>query len=1087
MRTPSSAIVSPLTAPCRRLASVWCVLFMSALLLTGFQVRGVAAPSGDGIVPGRLVIKFENDAGLLHRSHKDAAVMGFAPEAVLNRLPRSGNGQASGTSQDAATLRSRAMDMVRLELQAFGGSELLLAMPESSHRRLQDEMQARDRSQHGDVRNRSVGGASVNGRTGGTTADERSGLGSSLPDDLTRTYFVTIDPGVDPVMVARKLSRIPGVAYAEPRVVHEIALETGQELVFLPQRMSAPIPSQSVNELATAAIPPNDPRFGDPGQNYFNYLRIPQAWEVTTSSSDIVIAIVDSGVDYTHPDLAPNLWRNPEPGRARELFPTIFATVENDTIGWNFWDSGPIFNPVQNADPRGTAQSHGTHVAGIAAAATNNGIGIAAAGYHSQFMAVRAGGTSEEPRSIGFGYEGILYAAVNGAHIINASFGSTFNSQFGRDVVDFVTSMGSLVVAAAGNTRQFDLFFPASYDNALAVASIELNTGQRSNFTTFNYGIDVSVTGRSILGTVFNESYTLNTGTSMAAPIVAGVAALLRHAHPDWSAQRLHGQLRSTANPVIYTANPDVPNQLGIGLLDAGRALTEPMPSVRLAAASFESAGGGRLLLNEEGFIRLTVANNGVGMNALTYTVETVSGDGIPGTTGGALGQVATGDTLSFDIPLLLPATIDPRENPAFLIHLEDAGTGYRDYLYVEYQNLFVDTHDANFVRMSFSSNGGIGYGVGGDERTGVGFVPIIQEEGSLIQLPNVLYESGLMIKYSVEGDTFFVDNVREKDVAPLNFRPLEPFLLGQDDTGTAQLGRALFDASFNETAPELSVTMHTFAMQQPGPDQGILVYFTLQNIDPLQRTYTDLFVGTYTDWDVGNFARNNVRFSASDSVLFAYNVDQQNLFVATAHLNNVASALAIDNAWTGPVDSLNFGVYYGGGTDVGFAEEYKRWSMVAGTEMTSRDTTDISLVTASGPFTLAPLEKVTVGFAYLFGRDKDDLLSQVTLARGQHPFPTDVQPGQPEFIPERIALVGNFPNPFNPSTRILVDLDRPADVTLEVYDMLGRRVATLFEGELDRRQHEFVFDGSRLSSGIYLVVMQAAGERQTLKMTMIK
>jgi hypothetical protein len=68
-----------------------------------------------------------------------------------------------------------------------------------------------------------------------------------------------------------------------------------------------------------------------------------------------------------------------------------------------------------------------------------------------------------------------------------------------------------------------------------------------------------------------------------------------------------------------------------------------------------------------------------------------------------------------------------------------------------------------------------------------------------------------------------------------------------------------------------------------------------------------------------------------------------------------------------------------------------------------------------------------------------------------------------------------------------LVDLDRTADITLEVYDMLGRRVATLFEGELNRRQHEFVFDGSRLSSGIYLVVLQAAGERQTLKMMMIK
>ena len=910
-----------------------------------------------------------------------------------------------------------------------------------------------------------------------------SGLNQPLPDDLTRTFFAAISSNIDPIMVARKISRIPGVDYAEPRVLHEIALEPGTDLPWPNQDSPFAVPSTST----IAAIPPNDPRFGDPGQNYFNYLRIPQAWEVTTSSQEIIIAIVDSGVDYNHPDLAPNLWRNPTPGKARTLFPNLFAAVENDTIGWNFWESGPIFDPVQNADPRGTAQSHGTHVAGIAAAATNNGIGIASSGYNSRYMAVRAGGTAEEPRAIGFGYEGILYAAVNGAHIINASFGSTFNSQFGRDVVDFATSLGSLVVAAAGNTRQFDLFYPASYENALAVASIELNSGVRSNFTTYNYGIDVSVTGRSILGTVFNASYALNTGTSMAAPIVAGVAALLRHAHPEWSPQRLHGQLRSTANPSIYAVNTDVRNQLGVGLLDAGRALTQPMPAIRLTASSFESNSGGRLLLDDDGFIRMTVANNGVSVSALTYTIETVSGDGIPGTSGGSLGSIATGDTVTFTIPLLLPSAMDPRENPAFLVRLEDASTGYRDYLYTEYQNLFVDTHDANLVRMSFSSNGGIGYGVGGDDRTGVGFVPIIEESGTRVQLANVLYESGLMVKYTVEDEVFYVDNVREKDVAPLNFRPLEPFTISEHASGLGQVGRAMLDTSFKPDAPELNITMHTFALQDPGPDQGILVYFTLENTDPLMRSYRDIFVGTYTDWDVGNYARNSIRFSEADSLLIAYDVDQQDLFVTTAHLGNIASALAIDNAWEGPVDSLNFGVYFGGGANVGFAEQYKRWSMVAGTEMTSRDTTDISMVTSSGPFTLGPLEKITVGFAYLYGRDENDLRNQVVLARSESPFPTDVEPRIPTYIPERIALVGNYPNPFNPSTRILVDIDRTTDVILEVYDMLGRRVATLFEGELNRRQHEFVFDGSRLSSGIYLVVLQAAGERQTLKMMMIK
>ena len=1113
---------------------------MSALLGLGFQATGFAASSGDRVVPGTLIIKFESvpSQGAVpgHRTpdgtmgRVSGAVTRYGSGATKNQAMGSWQGSPTGqradwpsdTQASGHTMNEEivlTMQQVQRELQQYGGGELRQAMSAEAHQRLQDEVRQRH-ADRGDIRLRSI-------RLSDQDSDSRV---PTLPDDLTRTYIVQIDPSVDPVMLARKLSRIPGVAYAEPRVMHELALETNddpfpsglpgfglpslQEELGLPSMPGEHLPpfnppilpdtppapnlfSSHLNAPAsvsltgttpgTTAVPPNDPRFGDTGQNYFNYLRIPQAWAVTTSSPEIVIAIVDSGVDYTHPDLAPNLWRNPEPGRARELFPAIFSAVENDTIGWNFWDSGPIFDPVQNADPRGTFQSHGTHVAGIAAAATNNGIGIASAGYQSQFMAVRAGGTAEEPRAIGFGYEGILYAAINGAHVINASFGSTFNSQFGRDVVDFVTSLGSLVVAAAGNTRQFDLFYPASYDRALAVASIELNSGVRSNFTTYNYGIDVSATGRSILGTVFNQSYALNTGTSMAAPIVSGVAALLRHAQPDWSPERVHGQLRSTANPALYAVNTDVPNQLGIGLLDAGRALTQPMPSVRLLASGFESTRGGRLLLDDDGFIRLTVTNVGVGVNSLTYTVETVSGGGIPGTSGGSLGNVANGDTLTFTIPLLLPGTIDPRENPAFLIHLEDATTTYRDVLYVEYQNLFVDTHDANFVRMSFSSNGGIGYGIGGDERTGVGFIPIIREGDNLIQLPNSLYESGLMVKYTVGEQTFFVDNVRERDTAPLHFRPIEPFVLQDADSGEGQLGRALFDASFNPAAPELRITMETFALQDPGPDQGILVYFTLENMDPLGRTYRDVRVGTYTDWDVGNFSRNSVRFSAADSVLIAYDVDQRNLFVTTAHLNTIASALAIDNAWTGPVDSLNFGVYFSSPSDPGFAEEYKRWSMLAGTRMTSRDTTDISMVSASGPFTIRPFETLTVGFAYLFGRDEDDLLDQVARARNVGPLPTPINPEEPVEIPDRIALVGNFPNPFNPSTRIRVDISRTTDVRLEVYDVLGRRVATLFDGELEARQHEFVLDGSRLSSGVYLAVLQAGGIRQTLKMTLMK
>jgi serine protease len=890
------------------------------------------------------------------------------------------------------------------------------------------------------------------------------GLGgnTALPDDLTRTFQARIAPHADPVEVAKRLSRLPGVAYAEPRVLHWLTSE------------------------------PNDSLYGGPGQNYFQFQNIPAAWQVTTGSQEIVIAIVDSGVDYNHPDLATKLWRNPHPGRARELFPDIFAEVENDTIGWNFWNSGPIFNPVQNNDPMATASSHGTHVAGIAAAVTNNSIGVASAGYNSRYMAIKTGGTFEEPRAIGFGYEGILYAAVNGADVINCSFGSTFESQFGRDVVDFATSLGSLVVGAAGNTRAEGFFFPASYESVLGVTSVETGSGVVSNFSTFNTGLDVSATGRSLMSTIPGGRYAFNTGTSMSAPVVSGVAALLRHARPDWSPAQVHGQIRSAANPSIYNSNTEIHRyRLGRGLLDAGKALGMPLPSLRVLEATFVNNQGRKLRLDETGRIRLRIVNVGAPVVLARYEAEAAKGEvSLPGGGFGPIGSIATGDTITIEIPVYLGADADPRINPAVIVRFEDAAGTYSDFAWVEYRELFIDTHETNLVRMSFSSNGGIGYAIGGNPNTGAGFVPRVVEGGRIFDLPNVLYESGLMIMYQVDETQYLVDNVREQDMAPLNFRPLSLFAVDESEMGFSA-GRALFDNSFASGTPGLEVEKKTFAVNETGLDQSVVVYFTVTNRDVEQRTFSDMYVGVYTDWDIGDYSKNSIVFNDSDSLMVVFSEVQDYPFVTVGHLGQIASALAIDNAYEGVPDSLNFGVYYTpGSNDPGFAEEYKRWSMVAGTRMTSRIDTDISMVTSSGPFTVRPGESITAGFVYSFGLSEEDLRSQVAAVRARQLLPVTSgfnQPSEPVFLPERTALVMNYPNPFNPTTNVVVDVKDPSVVRLMVYDVLGRRVAVLHDGWLDNRRYEFQFNAAGLASGVYYVVMQTDAINQTRPMMLLK
>jgi serine protease len=451
---------------------------------------------------------------------------------------------------------------------------------------------------------------------------------------------------------------------------------------------------------------------------------------------------------------------------------------------------------------------------------------------------------------------------------------------------------------------------------------------------------------------------------------------------------------------------------------------------------------------------------------------------------------MAQGDTITLQIPVFLGADTDPRVNPAFVVRFEDAAGFYSDFAWVEYRELFVDTHESNLVRMSFSSNGGIGYAVGGDSNTGAGFVPRVREGDRVFDLPNVLYESGLMIKYEVDETPFFVDNVREQDVAPLNFRPLSLFAV-DDSESRFSTGLAVFDNSFAVGAPGLEVEKKTFALNEAGMDQSVVVYFTVTNRDAERRPFNDVYVGVYTDWDIGNYSANSIVFRESDSLMVAISEEQDFPLVTVGHLGGLASAFAIDNAYEGPIDSLNFGVYFTPNTnEPGFAQEYKRWAMVAGTRMTSRTNTDISMVTSSGPFTIRHGESITAGFVYSFGLDEEDLRAQVASVRTRQLLPVTSNynhPRIPMYLPDRTELVMNYPNPFNASTRVVVDVQEPSDVQLMVYDVLGRRVAVLFDGRLENRRYEFLFNAVGLSSGVYYVVMQSEMVRRTMPMMLLK
>lgn len=884
----------------------------------------------------------------------------------------------------------------------------------------------------------------------------------TLSDDLTRTYQVTFADDIDPFYLASKISQIPGVVYAEPKVLMELHDR------------------------------PNDPLLGSIGQDYFEFQNFFKAWEVSRSSRDIIIAIVDSGVDYNHPDLSENLWRNPDPGRAKRLVPNFFTAVENDTIGWNFWESGPASNPVQNNNPMGTGSNHGTHVAGIASANTNNGIGIASAGYNSTYMAVRAGGTIDQPRSVGFGYEGILYAAVNGAHVINCSFGSTFRSSFANDIIEIATELGSVVVASAGNSNSDVANYPASYDNVISVASVSNTSGGKSGFSTYGYEVTVSATGSGILSTVFNNQYGLLSGTSMSAPVVSGLVALVRHQYPDWSPERVYGQIRGTANSSIYQNNPQFIDMIGSGLIDAHKAVSVPVPYIKIQKIDIVNQNGNKLGIEEPGFIEIEVMNLGESTSNLTFQLESLNTDvAVVTTVNGTIGSVSNGGSSLVRAGVLLDEIAITGELPQFKITFRDESSGYQDFAYFQYDDLLLDTHDANLVRASFTSNGTIGFNRTSSSLSGVGFVPLRNVGGQLVELANVLYEGGIMVEYNSDEITYMVTNIRETNLPPVQFKPQQLYTInGSFQNDQEGIGR--FNTEFVPGLPKMDIEMRTYAFTNPALNKSILVYYTLTNNNSTRMAYNDVYFGAFTDWDIANYSTNSVRYNAADSIQVVSGQAENSPVFTTAHLGGISSAFAINNAYTGPVDSLNFGIYYsqGSATLIGFTEEYKSWSMKAGTAKTEQMNTDVSLVSASGPFTIRFGQSITVGFVYAFGENEQELVNQVRAARSRSQITTTPnfnQPRVPVLIPTEFSIVGNYPNPFNPSTTIIVDVGRPGQLTIDVFDVLGRKVTTAFQGFLNNRRHEIPFDATGLAGGTYILVMNSVSGIQTRKIMLVK
>jgi PKD repeat protein len=302
-------------------------------------------------------------------------------------------------------------------------------------------------------------------------------------------------------------------------------------------------------------LTPNDPQLSSLW--HLTKINAISAWNYASSGSNIVIAVVDDAIQRTHPDLAPNLWVNPGeiPGNGVDDDGNGFI---DDINGWDVAGNSP------NVDPPSDEFDHGTHVAGISSAATDNGIGIASIGFSCKLMCIKA---TNSASNISAGYTGVLYAANNGAHIINMSWGGSGSSTTTENVINYALGRGCILVASAGNDNSSALKYPAAYQGVISVASTGVND-EKSDFSNYGSWVRISAPGSSIRSTIVGSSYGNKSGTSMASPMVAGLLGLMKFLNPGMPNEDLIQCLYSSADAIS-----SFPGEMGAGRINADKAM----------------------------------------------------------------------------------------------------------------------------------------------------------------------------------------------------------------------------------------------------------------------------------------------------------------------------------------------------------------------------------------------------------------------------------------------------------------------------------------------------------------------------------
>lgn len=860
-------------------------------------------------------------------------------------------------------------------------------------------------------------------------------LSNSKVFSLDRIFIFEYSKDTDPEFAASKISTLDYVDYAEPlynRYIFNDSL-------------------------------PNDSLFSE--QYYLQSINALEAWKhIDTSGKVVKIAVVDTGVDYLHEDLAGNMQNNQgEVGLDEQGNDKRFNGVDDDVNGfiddWMGMDFGAENELGYDNDPA-PGNPHGTHVAGIIAATKNNLIGISGIGLNTKIIPVKIGYDNPSSRSLVNSYDGLLYAAIAGADVINCSWGGGGYSQAEQEIIDQAVALGSLIVAAAGNDASPIAFYPASYDGVISVAAVDA-LDQKANFSNYYSTVDVSAPGVKVMSTIPNNEYVAWDGTSMASPVAAAVAGMIRLNYPEYNNFQIGEHLKATSRN-IYDINPNFVGMLGVGRVDAQKAVTEVYP-VSLSLKSYtvsEEINDGVIKSGERVDIVLELFNSlkpikNVVVKAVSNSENPpifINDELFAGDFGELESKVLDGKISFF----VTNSQVLNYNMPLTIIMTDQDGRIFSSTISI-FVNPSWRTMKENSITLTYTSQGNIAYDDFPSNNRGEGF--------KINSGPNLLFEGALMFGYDVD---LFANVARGSSGSAKN----RDFIFDKPIVSIKPYGNAA-ERTYSEyltredslVAP-LRVIQNGFQFIGNGLDNVSYVVYDLVN---LTKDYQDsVFAALYLDWDIGPSGSNNVAvWHKNGEFAYQHNALAPTLpYVAIKMISNQRNNFwAIDN--DGDTED-NPGVYDG------FTRQEKWMMMSSGVGRELSSSTDASMVIGAGPMAMKPNDTIRVAFALFSGNSLQEL---ETISESISKNLSLISPdGNFDSTPKQSTINVIYPNPTNNYATIellITDIDF---FDLELWDMNGKFIKSIYsykstnENKLYPGYLRIYEDFSGLSQGQYII-----------------